>query len=72
MLRAARLFAAAQELRQSLNISPIVFWRRSRTRLLEAARGVVEGNEYDQARQEGRAMTLEQALEYALTDRGQR
>jgi tetratricopeptide (TPR) repeat protein len=38
MLRAARLFAAAQELRHSLNIAPIVFWRRSRARLLEAAR----------------------------------
>jgi tetratricopeptide (TPR) repeat protein len=68
LLRAARLFAAAQGLRQRLDISPVVFWRRSRARLLEAARDVVEGEAYAPAREEGRAMSLEQAVEYALEE----
>jgi hypothetical protein len=44
----------------------MVWWRRSRARLLEAAREVLDGDQYVQARQEGGAMSLEQAVEYAL------
>jgi hypothetical protein len=65
-VRAARLFAAAQALRQSGGLPVMVWWRRSRTRLLEAARDVVEGEAYAPAREEGRAMSLEQAVAYAL------
>jgi tetratricopeptide (TPR) repeat protein len=65
-IRAARLFAAAQALRQSGGLPVMVWWRRSRTRLLEAARDVVEGEAYAPAREEGRAMSLEQAVAYAL------
>ena len=64
--RAARLFAAAQGLRQRLDSPPVVFWRRSRARLLEAAREVLEGEAYASAREEGRGMSLQQAVEYAL------
>jgi tetratricopeptide (TPR) repeat protein len=64
--RAARLFAAAQTLRRSGGLPVMVWWRRSRARLLEAAREVLDGDQYVQARQEGGAMSLEQAVEYAL------
>jgi hypothetical protein len=68
--RAARLFAAAQALRQNVGLPVMVWWRRSRARLIEAAREVLETSEYDGAREEGRTMSLEQAVEYAL-DQGQ-
>jgi tetratricopeptide (TPR) repeat protein len=72
LARAARLFAAAQGLHQSLRVPAVVFWRRSRARLLEAARGVLEGEAYARAREEGRAMSLEAALDYALEAEGER
>jgi hypothetical protein len=53
-------------LRQCPGAPTIVWWRRSRARLIEAARDVLEASDYDAAREEGRAMTLEQAVEYAL------
>ena len=66
MIRAARLFAAAQGLRQSLDIVPFVWWQRSLARLLTGAREVLEGEAYAPAREQGRAMSLEQAVAYAL------
>jgi hypothetical protein len=71
MLRAARLFAAAEGLRQSRGIPPFVFWRRSQARLVEAAREVLESEAYTPAREEGQAMSLEQAVEYALAGKEQ-
>jgi hypothetical protein len=68
--RAACLFAAAQALRQSGGLPVMVWWRRSRTRLLEAASEVLEANEYAGARAEGQAMSLTKALANALSEDG--
>jgi hypothetical protein len=64
--RVARLFAATQALRQSEGLPVMIWWRRSRARLLEAACEVLESEAYTSAREEGRALSLEQAVEYAL------
>jgi hypothetical protein len=64
-LRAARLFGAAQGLSQSLGIPVPMWWQRFHARLLTAAREVLEGENYVKAREQGRAMSLEQAIEYA-------
>jgi predicted ATPase/DNA-binding SARP family transcriptional activator len=68
MTRAARVFGAAQCLRQSLSVTGPGFWRRSRARLLEAAREIMESEMYAGAREEGCAMGLEEAVAYALEE----
>jgi hypothetical protein len=70
MIRAARLFGAAEGLRQRMNVPVTVWWRRSRARLLEAAREMLEDDDCVHAQQDGRAMSLEQALAYALEESG--
>jgi predicted negative regulator of RcsB-dependent stress response len=64
--RAACLWGAAEGLRRSLDIPVTLWWRRSRARILAAAREVFEGDDYVRAQEQGRAMSLEQALGYAL------
>jgi hypothetical protein len=46
------------------------WWLASQKRLREAAGDVLEAEAYAQAREEGRAMTLDQALVYALEEAG--
>jgi predicted ATPase/class 3 adenylate cyclase len=64
--RAARLFGAADRLYADPNLPRQDWWLPSQRRLRDAARAILESAEYSQAREEGWAMTLEQAIEYAL------
>jgi hypothetical protein len=71
MIRAARLLAAAEGLRRGLRVPVTLWWRRSRARLMDAARESLESQEYARAREEGRAMSLEQAVAYARNEEPQ-
>ncbi len=64
-VRAARLFGAAEALRARLN-HIILWWHRPQERILEAMREIAVSEDYAAARREGQALTLEQAVTYAL------
>ena len=68
-LRAARIWGAAQRLREEIG-SPLAPNERSGyDRHLEAARAALgDDANFDHAWQEGRAMTLEEAIELALEE----
>jgi DNA-binding CsgD family transcriptional regulator len=70
--RAARLFGAAEELRESLREAVAIqhnpeedAWR---TPYLSAARSRLDEASWEEACAEGRAMSMEQAIEYALSE----
>jgi hypothetical protein len=65
--RAARLFGAADRLYANPYMHKQDWWPPLQRRLREAGRDVLESEAYAQAREEGWAMTLEQAVEYALS-----
>jgi predicted ATPase/class 3 adenylate cyclase len=64
--RAARLFGAADRLYADPNLPRQGWWLTPQRRLREAACGILEAEVYARAHEEGGAMTLEQAIEYAL------
>jgi tetratricopeptide (TPR) repeat protein len=64
--RAARLMGAAEALRQALRLPAPSHWRRPRERIEEAVRAAALEQELAVAWAEGRAMSLDQAIEYAL------
>jgi predicted ATPase/DNA-binding XRE family transcriptional regulator len=64
--RAARLFAAADALREALGITYEAPDQVEYDRGLAAARAQLPADSWDALRAEGRAMTMEQAVEYAL------
>jgi predicted ATPase/class 3 adenylate cyclase len=66
--RAARLYAAAETLRQTIG-APLLPGDRPRyERQLAAARSLVAEEVWEAAWEEGRAMTLEEAVSYALAE----
>jgi non-specific serine/threonine protein kinase len=65
--RAARLFGAVDRLYADPNLPKQGWWPPLQQRLRDAARDILESAAYAKAREEGRAMTLEQAIAYALT-----
>ncbi len=64
--RAARLFGAAEVLREAIGISTDLFDRAEYERDLATARGRLDEAAFATAWAEGRAMTLEQAIAYTL------
>ncbi len=66
--RAARLFAAADALRESTGFSVRLFMRARYLAWLSEARAQVDEDEWSRAWAEGRAMTAEVAAEYALDE----
>jgi tetratricopeptide (TPR) repeat protein len=70
--RAARLFGAAEALREVDRSQPVLARRREIERNLVAARAQLDPDAWDAAWAEGRAMTLEQAVAYALEETGPR
>ncbi len=69
-VRALRLLAAGQRLREATgNVAPPA-WRRRCAPWIEKARQALGPERADAAWAEGQAMTLEEAVEYALKDEG--
>nr|PZN48829.1 MAG: hypothetical protein DIU68_21055 [Chloroflexota bacterium] len=68
LLRAARIFGAAEKLRETLDAPVLSFQRRSYERGLAALRAQLEEPVLQVAWGEGRKMTLEQAVEQALVE----
>jgi non-specific serine/threonine protein kinase len=64
--RAARLFGAAETLRETIGVALLPAERADHERAVAAARAGVDDGAFAAAWAEGRAMTLEQAAEYAL------
>ncbi len=67
--RAVRLFAAAEALRKSRQIPLRPLFREPVDRFLPVARAQLDPKLFAAAWAEGQAMTSEEAMEYALTDR---
>jgi predicted ATPase/class 3 adenylate cyclase len=65
---AARLLGAAEALREALKLSGPDWWRRPRERIAEAVRAASLEQEFAAAWAEGRAISLEQAVEEAFAD----
>jgi len=65
--RAARLFAAAEALREGLGTPPLTVDRAAHEPGLNAARSLIDETSWEMAWAKGRAMTPEQAIEYALS-----
>lgn len=65
---AARLLAAADGSRQELGVTPSPDQEKEYKALISSARDRLEPQEFAAAWEAGRAMTLEQAVEYALSD----
>jgi predicted ATPase/class 3 adenylate cyclase/DNA-binding CsgD family transcriptional regulator len=66
-VRAARLFGAGETLREAVGASVQEFYRPDYDRGVVAAREGIDGATWEEARAQGRAMTLEEAIEYALS-----
>jgi DNA-binding NarL/FixJ family response regulator len=66
-VRAARLFGAGETLREAVGASVQEFYRPDYDRGVVAARNGTNGAAWEDARAQGRAMTLEEAIEYALS-----
>jgi hypothetical protein len=64
--RAARLVGAAGALRESLDLHVPEWWQRSRERIEAAVSALLDEQAFARAWTEGRAMTLQQAIDYAL------
>ena len=69
-LRAARLFGAAEALREALGIRMSPDERTLEEPYLLAARSQLNGRTWDELWEEGRAMSMEAAIEYALSEEG--
>lgn len=67
---AARLLAAAEAQREALGPPGVPWWRRPHERIVAAMRAVCLEHEGASAWAEGRTMTLDQAVEHALTQEG--
>lgn len=63
--RGARLFGAAEALRDTLDLASGLYWRRSQRHLMERFRDRLEGAALSEARAGGRSMTLDQAVDLA-------
>lgn len=66
--RAARLLGAVEPRREVLVQHGEDWWRRPRERMGEAVRSASPGQEFAAAWAEGRVMTMEQVVEYALKE----
>ena len=66
--RAARLFAAADAIRQSIGFRRSPSDRLDHESAVTAVRSCLDGKAYTTVWAEGRAMTLEQAVAYALEE----
>ena len=64
---AARLFGAGEALREVVGASVLSFYRADYDRGVAAARAGLEPTDFDRAWAEGRALTWEQAIRYALS-----
>jgi glycine/D-amino acid oxidase-like deaminating enzyme len=64
--RAARLFGAAEELNEAIQDPPPPAQRREIEQNMATAQSQLEAARWEAAWAEGRAMTLEQAVAYAL------
>jgi hypothetical protein len=64
--RAARLAAASERLAEEAGFQVAGFERETRERTAASAREALGDHEFGRAWGEGRALTLEQAVEYAL------
>ena len=69
-LRAARLFGAAEALREALGIRMSPDERTLEEPYLLAASSQLNGRTWDELWEEGRAMSMEAAIEYALSEKG--
>jgi non-specific serine/threonine protein kinase len=68
--RAASIWGAVDELRKVIGIPAIPSRRAMNDRQIATARAALGDAIFDRAWQDGRAMTLEHAIEYALDDKG--
>jgi predicted ATPase/DNA-binding XRE family transcriptional regulator len=66
LVRAARIFGAAEVFRETLNAPMLLFQRHFNERGVAALRAQLDESAFTSAWAEGRAMTLEQAVAYAL------
>jgi hypothetical protein len=64
--RATRLFSASQALRESISAPLPPFISAIQQRTVASARDQTDKSEFAKAWAEGRAMSMEQAIEYAL------
>jgi len=64
--RAARLFGSAEALRQATNLSLPAFVVARNARIVDAVRAQMDEGTFAKAWAEGRAMPLQQAIDYAL------
>ena len=67
-VRAARLFGAGETLREAAGASVQEFYRPDYDRGIVAAREGTDGATWEDAMAQGRAMTLEEVIEYAMSD----
>jgi predicted ATPase/DNA-binding SARP family transcriptional activator/DNA-binding CsgD family transcriptional regulator len=67
-VRAVRLWAAEESLREAMDIPRMPAELSFYGRYFEAARAQLDDAAWETARSEGRAMSMEQATEYALTE----
>ena len=67
-VRAARLFGAGETLREAVGASVQEFYRPDYDRGLVAAREGIDKAAWEEARAQGRAMTLDEAVSYALEE----
>src|SRR5262249_23321490 len=65
---AAQLLGAAAALREALELPAAPWWRHPRERIREAARAASLEQEFAAAWAAGRALSLDEAIEHALTD----
>jgi non-specific serine/threonine protein kinase len=66
--RSACLFGAAEGLRKRLDLACQYWWQRAQRRLLGALERLPKTKEVQSAREVGRAMSLEQAIAFAIAD----
>lgn len=64
--RAAKLFGAAEPFHEALYYSLLPIWRAEYERSVTAVRAQLDEATFTAAWTKGRAMTMEQAVEYAL------
>ncbi|MCV4632950.1 hypothetical protein OFB83_30580, partial [Escherichia coli] len=66
--RAARLFGAGEALREAVGASVLPFYRADYDRGVEAARAGLDAETFRATWAEGREMSFEQAVAYALAE----
>ncbi|MBI3741839.1 MAG: tetratricopeptide repeat protein [Chloroflexi bacterium] len=70
-VRAARLFGAAESLREKLGTPLVPIERKEYESYLTSARAQLDESTFNAAWNEGRAMSMEQAVEYAMEEKSQ-